>query len=75
MPVTPHTSISSLWAVCRYFSLSGAHGLLATVNGSGVVAAFTLAALPLERGLRACANLAGLIPPGEYVCRNAHIHV
>jgi hypothetical protein len=50
---------------CRYFNLSGAHALLATVNGPGVVAAFTLANMPPERGLRACANLAGLVPPGE----------
>jgi hypothetical protein len=50
---------------CRYFNLSGAHALLATVNGPGVVAAYTLANMPPERGLRACANLAGLVPPGE----------
>lgn len=49
---------------CRYFNLSGAHALLATVNGPGVVAAFTLASLPPEKGLRVCANLAGLIPSG-----------
>ncbi|KAF6235943.1 hypothetical protein COO60DRAFT_484505 [Scenedesmus sp. NREL 46B-D3] len=49
----------------RYFNLSGAHALLATVNGPGVVAAFTLANMPPERGLRACANLAGLVPPGS----------
>lgn len=49
----------------RYFNLSGAHALLATVNGPGVVAAYTLASMPAERGLRACANLAGLVPPGS----------
>eukprot|EP00882_Tetradesmus_deserticola_P013491 GHRQ01014323.1.p1 GENE.GHRQ01014323.1~~GHRQ01014323.1.p1 ORF type:complete len:313 (+),score=121.23 GHRQ01014323.1:1162-2100(+) len=48
----------------RYFNLSGAHALLATVNGPGIVAAFTLANMPPERGLRACANLAGLVPAG-----------
>eukprot|EP00878_Enallax_costatus_P029671 GHUV01032212.1.p1 GENE.GHUV01032212.1~~GHUV01032212.1.p1 ORF type:complete len:886 (+),score=247.65 GHUV01032212.1:482-3139(+) len=48
----------------RYFNLSGAHALLATVNGPGVVAAYTLASLPPEKGLRTCANLAGLTPPG-----------
>jgi hypothetical protein len=51
--------------VCRYFNLSGAHALLATNNGPGVVAAYTLSHLPPEKGLRACANLAGLVPAGE----------
>lgn len=49
----------------RYFNLSGAHALLATNNGPGVVAAYTLSQMPAEKGLRACANLAGLVPPGE----------
>jgi len=30
-----------------------------------VVAAYTLTQMPPEKGLRACANLAGLVPPGE----------
>jgi hypothetical protein len=59
-PLLPRTQ-----PLCRYFNLSGAHALLATVNGPGVVAAFTLANMPPERGLRACANLAGLVPPGD----------
>lgn len=49
----------------RYFNLSGAHALLATNNGPGVVAAYTLSQMPPEKGLRACTNLAGLVPPGE----------
>jgi hypothetical protein len=61
--------VCALW--CRYFNLSGAHGLLATVNGPGVVAVYTLADLPPERGIRACANLAGLIPPGDSTRRHA----
>lgn len=66
--------------LCRYFNLSGAHALLATVNGPGVVAAYTLASMPAERGLRACANLAGLVPPGELtfglvVCLKAGIRL
>lgn len=36
-----------------------------TVNGSAVMAMYTLAQLPLERGLRPCVDLAPLIPPGE----------
>lgn len=51
--------------VFRYFNLSGAHALLATNNGPGVVAAYTLSQMPPEKGLRACTNLAGLVPPGE----------
>jgi hypothetical protein len=65
----PCCQAALLWPtqpLCRYFNLSGAHALLATVNGPGVVAAFTLANMPPERGLRACANLAGLVPPGEH---------
>jgi hypothetical protein len=49
----------------RYFNLSGAHALLATVNGPGVVAVYTLSELPPDKGIRACANLAGMVPPGE----------
>jgi hypothetical protein len=65
----PCCQLVLLWLtqpLCRYFNLSGAHALLATVNGPGVVAAFTLANMPPERGLRACANLAGLVPPGGH---------
>lgn len=51
--------------LCRYFNLSGAHALLATNNGPGVVAAYTLSQMPPEKGLRACTNLAGLVPPGQ----------
>jgi hypothetical protein len=54
-----------VWHCIRYFNLSGAHALLATNNGPGVVAAYTLSQMPPEKGLRACANLAGLVPPGE----------
>ena len=49
----------------RYFNLSGAHALLMTVNGSAVAAMYTLAALPPERGVRPCVDLAPLIPPGH----------
>jgi hypothetical protein len=49
----------------RYFNLSGAHGLLMTVNTAAVMAMYTLTALPVERALRPCVDLAPLIPPGE----------
>jgi hypothetical protein len=48
----------------RYFNLSGAHALLMTVNGSAVMAMYTLSQLPLNRALRPCVDLAPLIPPG-----------
>ena len=48
----------------RYFNLSGAHALLMTVNGSAVMAMYTLAQLPLGRALRPCVDLAPLIPQG-----------
>ena len=48
----------------RYFNLSGAHAPVMTVNGSAVMAAYTLAQLPVERALRPCVDLAPLIPPG-----------
>lgn len=65
-----HTTLSG-WP-CRYFNLSGAHALLATNNGPGVVAAYTLSQLPPEKGLRACTNLAGLVPPGDAMHTCSH---
>ncbi len=58
---TPATSLSYSH---RYFNLSGAHALLLTTNNSMVMAMFTLAAQPVDKALRPCANVAGLVPPG-----------
>ncbi|GBF88621.1 hypothetical protein Rsub_01336 [Raphidocelis subcapitata] len=60
----PKAPATSLAYSHRYFNLSGAHALLMTVGGSAVMAMYTLAQLPLERGLRPCVDLAPLIPPG-----------
>jgi hypothetical protein len=60
----PKAPAMSLAYSHRYFNLSGAHALLMTINGSAVMAMYTLAQLPLERALRPCVDLAPLIPPG-----------